>query len=118
VNVLEDECKQLNKRFFTLHTKQRPYIILKWAQTADGKMAAAGNDRLRISNEITNRLVHKWRSEEAAILVGTTTALLDNPQLNNRLWNGNSPIRLVLDKALRLPPSLLLFEQQINTLML
>lgn len=118
VNVLEEECRQLNKRFFTFHTKQRPYIILKWAQTADGKMAAAGEDRLRISNDITNRLVHKWRSEEAAILVGTNTALLDNPQLNNRLWSGNSPIRLVLDKALRLPPSLHLFDQQLETVVL
>ena len=118
VNVLEEECKRLNKRFFTFHTRQRPYIILKWAQTADGKMAAAGEDRLRISNDLANRLVHKWRSEEAAILVGTNTALLDNPQLNNRLWSGNSPIRLVLDKALRLPPSLHLFDQQVRTIVL
>jgi diaminohydroxyphosphoribosylaminopyrimidine deaminase / 5-amino-6-(5-phosphoribosylamino)uracil reductase len=118
MNILEEECKKLNKRFFTFHTKKRPYIILKWAQTADGKIAAAGEDRLRISNDITNRLVHKWRSEEAAILVGTTTALLDNPQLNNRLWSGNSPVRLVLDKALRLPPSLHLFDQQIKTVVL
>ena len=118
VNVLEEECKKLNKRFFTFHTQQRPFIILKWAQTADGKMAAAGEDRLRISNDITNRLVHKWRNEEAAILVGTTTALLDNPQLNNRLWSGTSPIRLVLDKALRLPPSLHLFDRQLKTIVL
>jgi diaminohydroxyphosphoribosylaminopyrimidine deaminase/5-amino-6-(5-phosphoribosylamino)uracil reductase len=118
VNVLEEACKKLNKRFFTFHTRQRPYIILKWAQTADGKMAAAGNDRLKISNDITNRLVHKWRNEEAAILVGTNTALLDNPKLNNRLWSGTSPIRLVLDKALRLPPSLHLFDQQIKTVVL
>ena len=118
VNVLEEECKKLNKRFFTFHTQQRPFIILKWAQTADGKMAAAGEDRLRISNDITNRLVHKWRNEEAAILVGTTTALLDNPQLNNRLWSGTSPVRLVLDKALRLPPSLHLFDRQLKTIVL
>ncbi len=117
-NVLEEECTQLNKRFFTFHTRQRPYIILKWAQTADAKIAAAGNDRLRISNELSNRGVHKWRHEEAAILVGTNTAWMDNPQLNNRLWSGASPIRLVLDKMLRLPSSLHLFDRQLKTVVL
>ena len=117
-NVLEEECKKMNHRFFTFHTEQRPYIILKCAQTADGKIAASSNERLKISNDITNRLVHKWRSEEAAILVGTNTALLDNPQLNNRLWNGNSPIRLVLDKTLRLPMFLHLFDKGIKTIVL
>jgi diaminohydroxyphosphoribosylaminopyrimidine deaminase/5-amino-6-(5-phosphoribosylamino)uracil reductase len=118
VNVCEDECKELNKRFFTFHTKQRPYIILKWAQTADGKIASAGTERLLISNEFTDRKVHKWRSEEAAILVGTNTALLDNPRLGNRLWNGKSPIRIVLDKELRLPTSLHLFDRTIRTIVL
>ena len=84
----ENECKELNKRFFTFHTKSRPYIVLKWAQTANGKMAAEGEDRLLISNDYTNRLVHKWRSEEAAILVGRNTALMDNPSLTTRLWKG------------------------------
>ena len=108
--ILENECKKLNKRFFTFHTKQRPYIVLKWAQTADSKMASASGERLLISNEFTNRQVHRWRSEEAAILVGTHTALQDNPKLDNRLWAGKPPLRLVLDKDLRLPHSLHVFD--------
>lgn len=113
--VLEGECRNINKRFFTFHTVQRPYIILKWAQTADGFMAADStqdiNQRLYISNNFTNRLVHKWRSEEAAILVGTNTALADDPGLTNRLWTGNNPVRMVIDKQLRLPHHLQLFNQ-------
>lgn len=117
IGVLEQECKTLNKRFITFHTKHRPYIILKWAQTANGKMGAeAGSERLLISNEFTNRLVHKWRSEEAAILVGTNTALFDDPALTTRLWNGANPVRLVVDMNLRLPSSLQLFNQQVKTI--
>ncbi len=115
--ILEKECKELNKRFFTFHRQHRPYVVLKWAQTADGKIAgSAGSERLLISNEYTNRLVHKWRSEEVAILVGTNTALLDDPELNTRLWPGKSPIRLVVDKNLELPPSLKLFNQKYPTI--
>ncbi len=123
--VMEKECKELNKRFFTFHTRQRPYIILKWAQTADGKIAlppparvdsAPQPARLLISNEYSNRLVHKWRSEEAAILVGTNTALLDDPELTTRLWPGNSPVRLVIDLNLRLPASLKLFNGEVKTI--
>jgi diaminohydroxyphosphoribosylaminopyrimidine deaminase / 5-amino-6-(5-phosphoribosylamino)uracil reductase len=124
LGVLEKECIRLNKRFFTFHQQQRPYIILKWAETADGFIATSPptplqrrgafadptNSRLFISNDYSNRLVHKWRSEEAAILVGTNTALLDNPELTTRLWTGNSPMRLVLDMNLRLPDSLKLFD--------
>ena len=118
MSALEKECIDFNTRFFTFHTKHRPYIILKWAQTADGKMAAPDENRLLISNEFANRLVHKWRSEEAAILVGTNTALLDNPRLDNRLWNGKSPVRLALDKKLRLPVSLHLFDNTVSTVIL
>lgn len=114
--ILEDECRKLNKRFFTFHTKQKPYIVLKWAQTANKKIASIGNERLLISNEFSNRLVHQWRSEEPSILVGTNTALLDNPSLNNRLWTGNHPIRLVLDFNLKLPSDLLVFNQQQKTI--
>ncbi|MEP7318365.1 MAG: bifunctional diaminohydroxyphosphoribosylaminopyrimidine deaminase/5-amino-6-(5-phosphoribosylamino)uracil reductase RibD [Panacibacter sp.] len=114
--VLEEQCKKLNKRFFTFHTQQRPYIILKWAQTANEKIASTTNERLFITNEFTNRLVHKWRGEEAGILVGTNTALLDDPELTNRLWNGNNPIRLILDKHLRLPVSLKIFNGQQSTI--
>ena len=118
MSTLGKECIHFNKRFFTFHTKHRPYIILKWAQTADGFIASSNEDRLLISHKFTNRLVHKWRSEEAAILVGTNTALADNPQLNNRLWKGKWPVRLVLDKKLRLPHSLHLFDNTIRTVVL
>lgn len=113
--ILEKECQQLNKRFFTFHTQHRPYIILKWAETADKKIAANGNERLFISNEQTDRLVHKWRSEEASILVGTNTALFDDPELTTRYWNGPSPIRLVVDMDLRLPSSLKVFNGKQRT---
>ena len=79
LGILEKECKELNKRFLGFHTLHRPYIILKWAQTLNCKMAGQGSDRLYITNEFTNRVVHKWRSEEASILIGTNTALKDNP---------------------------------------
>jgi len=128
--ALEEECKELNRRFFSFHTKQRPYVILKWAQTADGFIAvpmdpAIGltlkdpgkrNDRLHISNEFSSRLVHKWRSEEAAILVGTNTALYDDPELTTRLWPGHSPVRLILDMDLRLPPHLKIFDHSVRTI--
>jgi diaminohydroxyphosphoribosylaminopyrimidine deaminase/5-amino-6-(5-phosphoribosylamino)uracil reductase len=134
VGALEKECKKLNKRFLTFHTQHRPYIILKWAQTVNGKIAISlklspkeralisngdvsiSNERLFITNEFTNRLVHKWRSEEMGILVGTNTAMLDNPELTNRLWNGKSPVRLIADMHLRLPSSLNIFNQQSSTI--
>lgn len=115
-DILSDECRNLNKRFFTFHTKQRPFIILKWAQTANKKIATNDNKRLIISNDITNRIVHKWRFEEAGILVGTQTAAADNPSLTNRLWTGKNPVRLLVDKNLRLPPSLKLFDEKAPTI--
>lgn len=114
--VLEDECKALNKRFFTFHLSHRPYIVLKWAQTADGKISSGSRERLLISNEYSNRLVHRWRSEEASILVGTNTVLADDPELTTRLWPGASPVRLVVDKELKLPPTLKLFNRQVKTI--
>ncbi len=146
VGIEETKCKELNKRFFTFHQMHRPYIILKWAQTGDGKMAASpnpsqggalessknkmsfpyseskaplavvGGPRLYISNEYSNRLVHQWRSEEAAILIGTNTALLDNPELTTRWWSGKSPVRLVVDMNLRLPQSLKIFNGGVKTI--
>jgi diaminohydroxyphosphoribosylaminopyrimidine deaminase / 5-amino-6-(5-phosphoribosylamino)uracil reductase len=131
VGILEKECKELNKRFITFHTAKRPYIILKWAQTRDhfiatspptpspfGEGASGDSERLRlhISNEYSNRIVHKWRSEEASILVGTNTALMDDPELTTRLWPGPSPIRLVVDMDLKLPSSLKIFNQQQRTI--
>ena len=114
--VMEKACKALNKRFFTFHTQHRPYIILKWAQTVNGIIGNDDHSRLLISNTFTNRLVHKWRSEEAAILVGTNTALFDNPSLTTRLWKGNNPVRLVLDMDLRLPSSLQLLDGSVRTI--
>lgn len=158
-HILEEKCKELNKRFFTFHTAHRPYIILKWAQTANGQMAEHSlssstgenstqsspvdnlqvnrswsrdeaseliastvggsrdkGDRLHISNEFTNRLVHKWRSEDAAILIGTNTALMDDPQLTTRLWPGNNPVRLVVDMDLKLSASSKVFNPEANTI--
>jgi len=113
--ILEKECIRLNKRFFTFHQKFRPYIILKWAQTANGKIGSA-EKRILISNEYCNRLVHKWRSEEAAILVGTNTALQDDPLLTTRLWQGKNAVRIVIDKELKLRLPLNLFNTDANTL--
>ena len=130
--IMENECMELNKRFFTFHISHRPYIILKWAETGDGFIAPLNSpqggtsqdsdkgmvvhDRLLISNEYSNRLVHKWRSEEAAILIGTNTALTDNPELTTRLWPGRSPVRLVLDMNLRLPSYLKIFNREVRTI--
>ena len=112
--VLENESIDLNKRFFTFHQKQRPYIILKWAQSSNAKIGAA-QERILISNDYSNRLVHKWRHEEAAILVGTNTALKDNPSLTTRLWEGRNPVRIVIDKELKLPASLNIFDKDADT---
>lgn len=114
--VLEEECKTVNKRFFTFHIRHRPYIILKWAQSENRKISGPDGSKVAISNSITNRAVHKWRSEEPAILVGTTTALLDNPSLTTRLWTGNHPVRLVIDMNLRLPASLTIFDGASRTI--
>jgi diaminohydroxyphosphoribosylaminopyrimidine deaminase/5-amino-6-(5-phosphoribosylamino)uracil reductase len=113
--VLEKEARDLNVRFFTMIEKQRPYIILKWAQTADGFVARKNFDSKWISSEQSRMMVHQWRAEEDAILVGTNTAEYDNPQLNVRDWAGKSPLRLVIDKALRLPQSLNLFDGTLPT---
>lgn len=117
VGVLEEECNELNKRFFKSHKEQRPYVILKWAQTKDGFIAPADkNESKQISGAEASQLVHKWRAEEDAIMVGTNTALGDNPKLDVRNWEGKNPIRIVLDKTLRLPETLNLFDGSIPTL--
>jgi diaminohydroxyphosphoribosylaminopyrimidine deaminase/5-amino-6-(5-phosphoribosylamino)uracil reductase len=110
VGVLENEAINLNKRFFTFHKQQRPYIILKWAQSCNKKISGINGERIFISNEFTNRLVHQWRTEEAAIMVGTNTALKDNPALTARLYPGKNPLRLVIDMDLKLPSTLQLFD--------
>lgn len=115
-DVLEKECLELNKRFFTFHTKHRPYIILKWAQSSDGKINSGSDERFLISSAIANREVHKWRTEEAAIMVGTQTALMDDPSLTARFWEGKTPTRIVIDLQLRLPRSLQLFDGSTPTI--
>ncbi len=106
VGILEKKCKALHKRFLTFHQKKRPYIILKWAATSDGFIAPdkdLRNNKVEpywITNTYSRQQVHKWRSEEQAILVGTRTVLDDNPKLNTRSWHGKSPIRIILDKNL------------------
>lgn len=120
-NILKSECCELNKRFLTFHEKKRPYIILKWAKTVDGFIGIKSKDYAKgrpawITDEKLKSLVHKWRTEEQAIMVGTNTALIDNPQLNSREWIGKDPIRIVLDQHLRLPETLNLLDGNIPTL--
>jgi len=103
--VLEQQCRQLNRRFFTRITKQRPYIILKWATTADGYFAPKNSVQQWISGPLAKKLVHKWRTEEDAILVGKQTALADNPQLSAREWQGKNPMRILVDRQLQVPQS-------------
>ena len=113
--VLEEKSKWLNRRFNTFHEKKRPYIILKWAETADGFMASKQPNQKWISNALAKKLTHKWRTEEAAILVGRRTAEIDNPQLTARLWEGKQPLRLVIDRHLSLNKDLHIFDEQIKT---
>jgi len=115
LGILEQECQDLNKRFFTRVQKQRPYIILKWAQTANGYFAPANGKQQWITGPESQKLVHQWRSEEDAILVGKNTARIDNPQLNTRLWPGKSPKRVVIDRNLELDTNLHLFDNSVET---
>ena len=119
-NVLGNECRELNKRFFCVHEKRRPYIILKWAQSEDGFIDGVRSDNttppVRFSNELTTTLVHKMRAEEDAILIGTNTALKDNPQLTLRHWAGKNPTRMVIDRSLKIPENYYLFNNMAETL--
>ncbi|MCS4433745.1 bifunctional diaminohydroxyphosphoribosylaminopyrimidine deaminase/5-amino-6-(5-phosphoribosylamino)uracil reductase RibD [Aquiflexum sp. XJ19-10] len=114
--ILEKEAREQNKRFFTFIEKKRPYVILKWAQTRDGFVARENFDSKWISNQYSRQLVHKWRSEEDAILVGTSTAKYDNPKLNVRDWDGKNPVRIVLDRTLKLDSTLDLFDHSQKTI--
>ena len=130
VGVLEDQCRALNKRFLCLHEKKRPYVILKWAQTADGFVdrrrayphphpegkGAHLNGALPISTEKTKALVHKMRAENMAIMVGTNTVLLDNPRLLNTHWEGRNPIRVTLDRHGIIPSDARIFSDGIETI--
>ena len=120
INVIPDilfkEGQDLNKRFFTYMAKKRPYIILKWAETSDGFMARKNNDSKWISDEYSRQLVHKWRSEEDAVLVGSGTAWHDNPNLNVRDWSGRNPVRVVIDRFLKLGSNQNLFNRSQKTI--
>lgn len=121
VGVLEKECRKQHKRFFTVQEKKRPYIILKWAETKNGFIAPLTKEETKpiwISNQYSQQLVHKWRSDEHAILVGTNTVIADNPRLNVRSWKGNNPIRIVLDRVLRIPKEAHVFDETVKTIVL
>ena len=108
--VLEKEAKELNKYFFTFHEKKRPYIFLKWAQTADGFIAGENYRAIKITSDLTNRWAHQLRSITGAIMVGTHTAVHDNPALDTRLWQGKNPVRIVIDKQLKISKNAALFN--------
>lgn len=121
--ILEKECREFNRRFFTFHEKKRPYIILKWAESADGFLSPSPKVRTEnkpvwITNTYSRQLVHKWRSEEMAILAGTTTVLDDNPSLDVRDWTGKNPVRVILDRSNRIPCEYSVKNNKINTIVL
>ncbi len=123
VGILEQECINLNRRFFTWCNQKRPYVILKWAQTADGfidivRTANTPQGSVRISNTLTQHLSHRWRTEEAAIMIGYNTAINDNPSLTARFWQGRNPLRVVIDRNNSLPKSLKIFDNASPTLVI
>lgn len=111
VGVLSKEGQQLNRRFFARMEQELPYVILKWAESSDGFFGPSVPGKTWISNALSRQRVHQWRAEEDAVLVGTRTALTDNPQLTVRDWTGRNPVRLVIDRNLRLPATLHVFDQ-------
>jgi len=115
-NILTEECYNFNRRFFTRIIKQRPYIILKWAETANGFFAPLDGSQKWISSAESKQLVHSWRAEEDAVLIGKNTALADNPRLNVRECEGRNPIRIVIDPQLELPNELNVFDQSQHTI--
>lgn len=121
--ISEHSCIELNKRFFMHHIYNRPFVILKWAQTADGfidviRKSGQSVGPNWISNEFSRILVHKWRSEEQAIMAGTNTVKLDDPMLNTREWHGNNPLRIILDRNLDLTKNYKIFKSGIKTLII
>lgn len=121
VGILGAECLELNKRFFTFQHKKRPYIILKWAQSRDGFIGPANKNEARpvwITTDRSRQLVHKWRAEEHAILIGTQTAIDDNPELTARDWAGSNPVRIVIDRSHRIPKENHIFDNQAKTIAL
>nr|WP_163418625.1 MULTISPECIES: bifunctional diaminohydroxyphosphoribosylaminopyrimidine deaminase/5-amino-6-(5-phosphoribosylamino)uracil reductase RibD [unclassified Flagellimonas] len=124
VGVIEAECRNHHKRFLSFQEKKRPYIVLKWAETKDGFIAPDKKQRNNvpepfwISNTYSKQLVHKWRTEEQAILVGTNTVLEDNPKLTARNWEGNHPIRVILDKDLKISTDFHVLDKSVKTIVL
>ncbi|MCM4169767.1 bifunctional diaminohydroxyphosphoribosylaminopyrimidine deaminase/5-amino-6-(5-phosphoribosylamino)uracil reductase RibD [Arenibacter sp. H213] len=124
VGIMDQECREHHKRFLTFHTKLRPYIILKWAQTSDGFIAPLDTKRegnpepFWISNPYSQQLVHQWRSQEQAIMVGTNTVLADNPKLNVRRWKGKNPTRIVLDRELKIPNHFHVMDAGVKTIVI
>jgi diaminohydroxyphosphoribosylaminopyrimidine deaminase/5-amino-6-(5-phosphoribosylamino)uracil reductase len=124
VGILEEACKEHHRRFLTFHQKKRPYLILKWAETMDGFIAPLHDKRevkpqpYWISNSYSRQLVHKWRSQEQAILVGTKTVLADNPKLNVRTWFGRTPIRVIIDRKLRVNSDYHVLDQNAKTIII
>ena len=119
VGVLEAECRAHHKRFFTVQEQKRPYIILKWAETSDRFVAPLARSEQKpvwISNNYSQQVVHKYRSQEHAILVGTNTVIADNPSLSVRSWTGNNPIRIVLDRNLKIPKSTHVYDGRVKTI--
>lgn len=118
--ILEEQCRELNRRFFTFQEQKRPYIILKWAQTADGfidkKRKDASEPPLLISNSITRQLTHKFRSENQSIMIGSNTVLLDNPSLTVRYWTGKSPIRVILNPSGNIPADYNVLDNEVETI--
>lgn len=115
-NFLSEVGEEMNRRFFTFFRKGRPYIILKWAQTTDGFIARENFESKWISNELSRKLVHKWRGEEDAVMVGGNTAHYDNPRLNVRSWEGKDPVRIVIDRKLRLSKNMNLLDGSQKTI--
>ncbi len=113
--ILAQKGRWLNRRFFCFHERKRPYIILKWAQSAEGFMAPSDRSRTQLSNHYSQTLVHRWRTEESAIMVGYQTALHDNPMLTARLWPGHQPLRIVPDRKLQLPTDSHLYNQDASS---
>jgi diaminohydroxyphosphoribosylaminopyrimidine deaminase / 5-amino-6-(5-phosphoribosylamino)uracil reductase len=118
IGILEKQCRILNKNFFTFQEKKRPYIILKWAQTNDGFIASRDGTPIKISNDFTNKYVHKLRADTAAILVGKNTVQQDNPSLTTRLWQGKNPVRIVIDNNLELKDDLNVFNNEATTIII
>jgi diaminohydroxyphosphoribosylaminopyrimidine deaminase / 5-amino-6-(5-phosphoribosylamino)uracil reductase len=118
VGIVEKECRALNKHFFTFQEKKRPYIVLKWAQTNYGFIAAENSTAIKISNAFTNKFVHKLRSEIPAILVGKNTVKKDNPSLTTRLWKGKNPVRIIIDTNLKLENDCKVFNDEATTIII